>query len=109
MPSHVRQDHAVDALRAQHVHVIQLCQLLRLKRLGRAEHHLPRVVNHHVDPPVGLEDPFNRGIHRSLRLHVHFHSPQLDAIVLREVADRLNLRRVAAVRVPHRRINPVAG
>ncbi len=64
--------------------------MLRSERLGRPYHHMPRVVHHDVDVTVGFENPFNRGIHRRLRLHIHFHCPQIDAVVLREVVGRFH-------------------
>jgi hypothetical protein len=96
LSSHVRQHSPVDALRTHHVDVIQFGQLLRAERLGGPEHHVPRIVHDDINAAIGVEDVFNRGIYGRLRLHIHFHSPQVDTIVLREVGDRFDLRGVAA-------------
>jgi hypothetical protein len=43
------------------------------------------------------------------RLYIQFHSPQIDAVVLRKAAYRIDLRCVAPDDVLHRRVNRVAG
>ena len=47
--AHVRQGGAVDPLRAEHVDVVLLGELLGREGLGRAEHHVAGVVDDDVD------------------------------------------------------------
>lgn len=47
--THGRQDRAVDALGAEHVHVTLLGELLGREGLDRAEHHVTGVVDDDID------------------------------------------------------------
>jgi len=61
------QSGPIDALRAQDVHVIEFRELFRGERLDRAEHHMARVVDHHIQTTVVFDDLRYRRIRRRIR------------------------------------------
>jgi hypothetical protein len=107
--THLRQDRTIHPLRAEHIDVVELCQLLGRERLGRAEHHVPRIVHDHVDATMVGDDPGDRAVDRVLGQHVKLDASQIDSVLLRERRDLGDLRRVAARGFAHRGVDGVAG
>src|SRR5438309_1589715 len=67
LPPQLGQSGPIDALRAQNVHVIEFRELFRGERLERAEHHVARVVNDHIQTTVVFDDLRYRRIRRRIR------------------------------------------
>jgi hypothetical protein len=51
----------------------------------------------------------NTLVDRVLRLHIELDSVQIDALLLRQLTDRLDVGRVAPFRIAHRGVDRVAG
>src|SRR5712671_1686583 len=107
--AHVRQDGPVDALRAEHVDVVLLRELLGQERLGRAEHHVTRIVDQHVDLAALGHDLLDRHIDRRLGLNVELDRAQVDAIALRGLGHLGRVLGVAASDIAHRGVDGVSG
>jgi hypothetical protein len=58
----LRQDGAVDALRGQHVNVVELCELLGCKRFCRSEYPVSGIVQDHIDATLIGKDFCNRPV-----------------------------------------------
>jgi hypothetical protein len=67
----VRQGGAVDPLGGQHVDVVGLGELLGGEGLGRAEDHVPGVVDDGVQPPGLVDDLLDRRVDHRLAGDVH--------------------------------------
>ena len=76
---------------------------------GRAEHHVPGIVDDHVDAAALGDDLLDRGVGRWLRLHVELDGAQIDAVACRGRGHLGGIRRVAAGDVAHRGVDGVAG
>ena len=78
----VRQRGAVEALRAEHVDVVELGQLLRGERLGRTGDHVARVVHDYVEAALLGEDGGDGRVGRLLRRDVELDGAQVDAVLV---------------------------
>jgi len=68
---------AVHPLRAEHVRVVDVGELLRGERLRGAEDHVAGVVHDHVEACTLADDLRDRGVGRLLRADVEFDGPQV--------------------------------
>lgn len=66
----------MDALRAEHVDVVLRHELLGQERLGRAKHHVTRIVDQHVDFAALGHDLLDPHIDRRLGLKVELDRAQ---------------------------------
>src|SRR5690606_4632190 len=89
--------------------VVQLRELLGRERLGRTDHHVAGVVDHHVDAAVLGLDGGDRPLDGLLGAHVELHRPQVHAVLGGVRRGSLDLRGVAAARLAHARVDRVAG
>lgn len=106
--AHVRKRGAVDPLRAEHVLVVELGELLGREALGRSECHVAGVVHDHVEVAVPLEDGRDGGIDRRLGSDVELEGVQIHGPVARVGCGRGHLGRVAPGRLAHARVDRVA-
>ena len=105
----MRQHRTVDALRAEHVDVILLGELLWCEGFRRAKHHVAGVMDHHVDPAAFRDDLLGGGVGRLFRLHVEFDRAQIDALVSGNRGHLGGILGVAAGDVAHRGVDGVPG
>jgi hypothetical protein len=109
LSAQLRQGCAVHALGAEHIDVEEFGVLLWREGLGRAEHHMARVVHDHVDPAVCRDDFGDCGVRRFLRLHVQLDRAQVDAVLPGIVVGGLDLGCVAVRGCAHAGVDRVAG
>ncbi len=105
----MRQHRAVDALRAENVHVVLLGKLLGRERLGRAKHHVSGVMDHHIDAAAFRDDLIGGGVGGWFRLYVEFDRAQIDAVACGGRGHLGCILRVAAGDVAHRGVYGVPG
>jgi hypothetical protein len=68
----VRQCRAIDPLRAQHVDVVLLDELIRGEGFGRAKHHVPGIMDDDIEAAGVLQDMRNARLGRAVRLDIQF-------------------------------------
>ena len=105
----VGQGRPVDALGGQHVDVVDLGDLLHRERLGRAEDHVPGVVDDDVQAPGIADGLLDRGVDRGLAGDVHLDRAQGDRVVRRVRVEVGDGGRVPAGGVAHARVDGVTG
>jgi len=66
------KDSAIDSLRTQHIHVVQLRILGGGECFGRPKHHMAGIVHHYVDTATIGNDPLDSPIDRLFLLHIEF-------------------------------------
>jgi hypothetical protein len=106
--SKLGQRGTIDALCAQDIHVVWFRELFRRKRLGRAEDHMPGVMNNHIQPSVLLDDLPYRGMCGFLGCDIELDGPQVRIMRRRVFLDGLHLSRVGAGCFAHARIHRVS-
>jgi hypothetical protein len=104
----VRQHRAVEPLGREDVDVVDGRELLDRERLGRPEHHVPRVVDDDVDPAGRGEDRGDGGVDRVLRGDVQLDRAEVDLVVVRVVGRLGDGRGVAVAGRAHARVDGVA-
>ena len=109
MSAQERERDAVDALRAEHVHVVEFRVLFRGERLGRAEHHVAGVVDQRVQATALAQDRRNGCLDRGLGLHVQLDGAQIHAGLRRARLERPRLRDIALGDVAHAGVDSVSG
>ena len=67
-------------MRAEHVDVVELGQLVGGECFRGAERHVAGVVDDDVEPSIVGDDLGNRGIYRGARRHVEFDGAKRDAV-----------------------------
>jgi hypothetical protein len=77
----LRQRGAVHALRAEHIDVVELGQLFRREGFRRPEHHVARVVDHHVQATVRGDDLFDRSGGGGLGGDIELDGAEIGAVV----------------------------
>jgi hypothetical protein len=104
-----RQDGAVDALGREHVRGVGGRELHGRERLGRAEHHVPGVVDHDIEPVGVAHDRADAPLDRRVVRHVELNGPQVDAVLPRVGGGVRGGRLVPAADVAHAGVHGVAG
>ena len=105
----LRQRCAVDTLGAVDVGVEYLMHFFGSECLGRANHQVPRVLHHHVQAALRLDDGGHGSIGRILGKHIQLQRMQLHGLGGGPVAHGLGARRIAPVHVAHAGIHDVSG
>jgi hypothetical protein len=104
-----RQRGAVHALGAEDVNVILLDILVGRERLGGAEHHVPGIVDDHVEPARIGEDMGDRCFRRCVGLDVELDGAEVRLLLGGPLRDLGDLGRIATLGLAHRSIDNVAG
>ncbi len=100
----MRQRRPADALRAEHVDIIELGELIGRESLARSPDHASRIVDEDVEPTVLGQDFFDRRRCRGVGLHIELKGAQVYRLRPRIGGDRLDLSGVSAVETAHRRV-----
>lgn len=76
------QHRPVHPLGAQDIDVVELRELFGREGFGRAEDHVPGVMDQHIDATTLPDDLADRSVNQILRKHVQFDGPQIDTVLL---------------------------
>src|SRR5258707_2897418 len=104
----LRQGRAIDTLGAEDIDVVEFRELFGREGFRRPEHHVTRVVDHHIETPLLGYHSCDRSVDRLLRADVELDGAEIDIIISGEFFDIGDLGRVAARGAAHRRVNCMA-
>ncbi len=105
----MRQGRPVQALRGQHVGVVQLDQLVDRERLQRAEHHVPGVVDDDIDATLIGDDLRDGVVDRILLRDVQLDGTDLAVAVSDVIPGLGGGLGVATLDVAHPGVDDVSG
>jgi hypothetical protein len=105
----VRQGGTIDALRAEHVDVVELGKLFRRECFGRPERHVTGVVNDDVQTAAVGQDLLDARFSRCFAGHVQLDGTQIDPVLRGVLLHFFDLRRVTAGGFAHAGVDRVSG